>query len=151
MNLNNSIEDLMKGTKHYKLIIVNENAVNYVNECKKLESSDIKKINVSSILSQLLLDKSIKEKENEAWDILETYLNNLNRNILILYNVDYMFSPDLCNFDVVNTFKYYSRNGKIVVLFINGKLFNDRLIYSEEGMDDYKNMDVSEVTYKLGW
>ena len=61
-----------------------------------------------------------------------------------------MFSEELGNLDVISNFKYYSRNGNIIVLFINGKLIDNHLIYSEEGYSDYRSMDVSEVNL-VGW
>lgn len=61
-----------------------------------------------------------------------------------------MFSPELSNLDVISIFKYYSRYGHIIVLFINARLMDNHLIYSEEGYPDYKSMDVSEVNI-VGW
>ena len=95
-------------------------------------------------------DKTKEEKEHETWDFIKSYLDSLDFKILVLHNVDYMFSEELGNHDVIYDFKYYSRNGHVIVLFINGKLSNNHIIYSEEGNSDYKNMDVSEVTV-MGW
>ena len=112
---------------------------------------DVVKVNITQLLTEeLLVNKSQEEKEHETWDFIKNYLDSIDFKILILHDVDYMFSPDLGNLNVINTFKYYSRNGHIIVLFINGKLIDNHLIYSEEGYPDYRNMDVSEVTV-VGW
>ena len=37
-----------------------------------------------------------------------------------------------------------------VILFVNGKLLDTHLIHSEEGYDDYRRMDISEVLV-VGW
>ena len=50
-----------------------------------------------------------EEKEHETWDLIKNYLNSLNFNILVLHNVEYMFSEELGNLDVISNFKYYSR------------------------------------------
>ena len=151
MNLKEAIEDLKTGTKHYKLLVLNQESKEYINECKSLDFEGIVKIDVTKLLIEELLDNKTKEeKEHETWDFIKSYLDSLDFKILVLHNVDYMFSEELGNHDVIYDFKYYSRNGHVIVLFINGKLSNNHIIYSEEGNSDYKNMDVSEVTV-MGW
>ena len=109
------------------------------------------KINISEKLAgEILLDKTKEEKEFESWDLIKDYLRTFNSKLFILHDVEYMFSPELGNLDVINNFKYYSRNGHIIVIFIKGKLIDNHLIYSEEGNPDYRDMDVSEVTV-VGW
>ena len=151
MNLKEAIEDLQIGTKHYKLIVVNQESIDCINECKSLIFDDMVKINISEKLAgEILLDKTKEEKEFESWDLIKDYLRTFNSKLFILHDVEYMFSPELGNLDVINNFKYYSRNGHIIVIFIKGKLIDNHLIYSEEGNPDYRDMDVSEVTV-VGW
>jgi len=151
VNLKEAIEDLQTGTKHYKLIVVNQESVDCINECKSLIFDDMVKINISEKLAgEILLDKTKEEKEFESWDLIKDYLRTFNSKLFILHDVEYMFSPELGNLDVINNFKYYSRNGHIIVIFIKGKLIDNHLIYSEEGNPDYRDMDVSEVTV-VGW
>lgn len=150
MNLVENVNLMKEGTKHYKLIVSNQNSLKCVNECKSFNNSNIKKIKISQILIDILKDKSDEEKSHEAWDITKEYLNSFEEDILVIYNTDYMFSPELGNLDVINNFKYYSRCEKIIVLFIDAKLLGDNLIYSEEGLEDYKKMDISEVQL-VGW
>ena len=112
---------------------------------------DIVKVNITKLLTEeLLVDKTQEEKEHETWDYIKNYLDSLDFKILILHGVDYMFSPELGNLDVISNFKYYSRNGHVIVLFINARLMDNHLIYSEEGYPDYRSMDVSEVNI-VGW
>jgi hypothetical protein len=151
VNLKEAIEDLQTGTKHYKLIVVNQESIDCINECKSLIFDDMVKINISEKLAgEILLDKTKEEKEFESWDLIKDYLRTFNSKLFILHDVEYMFSPELGNLDVINNFKYYSRNGHIIVIFIKGKLIDNHLIYSEEGNPDYRDMDVSEVTV-VGW
>lgn len=151
MNLKKAIEDLQTGTKHYKLIVLNQGSKDCINECKSLDFDGVVKVDITRLLTEELLDgKTKEEKEHETWDFIKSYLNNLNFKILVLHDVDYMFSEELGNLDVISNFKYYSRNGHIIVLFINGKLIDNHIIYSEEGYPDYRSMDVSEVNL-VGW
>ena len=151
MNLKEAIKDLQTGTKHYKLIVVNQNSKDCIDECKSLDFMSIKKVNITKLLTEdLLVEKTQEEKEHETKEYLTDYLDSLDFEILVLHSVDYMFSPELSNLDVISIFKYYSRYGHIIVLFINAKLRNNNLIYSEEGYPDYRSMDVSQVNV-VGW
>lgn len=151
MNLKEAINEMKRGTKHYKLIVVNQEDKNSINECESLDDEGILRINVTKTLTEeILVGKDQEDIEFDTWDYIKDYLHSLNFNILILNNVDYMFSPDLGNLDAISNFKYYSRNGHIIVLFIKGKLMGNYLFYSKEGYPDYKRMDVSEVLV-VGW
>lgn len=151
MNLKETIEYLKNGTRHYNLIVVNQESRECTKECKSLEFGEIIKINLTEkLIDEILVDKTQKEKEYETWDTIKDFLNKLDSKIIVLYNLDYLFSPDLGNLDVINNFKYYSRNGQILILFIKGKLIDNHLIHSEEGYPEYRNMDISEVN-TVGW
>ena len=111
MNLKEAIEDLQTGTKHYKLIVVNQESIDCINECKSLVFDDMIKINISERLAgEILLDKTKEEKEFESWDLIKDYLHTFNSKLFILHDIEYMFSPDLGNLDLISNFKYYSRN-----------------------------------------
>lgn len=151
MKLKKAIDDLQTGTRHYKLIVLNQESKDCINECKSLDFDGIVKVDITRLLTEELLDgKTKEEKEHETWDFIKSYLDSLDFKILVLHDVDYMFSEELGNLDVISNFKYYSRNGHIIVLFINGKLIDNHIIYSEEGYPDYRSMDVSEVNL-VGW
>lgn len=151
MNLTEAIEDLQTGTKHYKLIVLNQDSKDCINQCKTLDFDGIVKVDVTKVLTEeLLINKTQEEKEHETKEYITDYLDSLDFEILVLHSVDYMFSPELSNLDVISIFKYYSRYGHIIVLFINARLMDNHLIYSEEGYPDYKSMDVSEVNI-VGW
>ena len=151
MNLKEAIEDLQTGTKHYKLIVLNQESKNCINQCKSLDFDGVVKVDINRLLTDDQFDeKPADEKEHESWDYIKEYLDSLNFKILILHDVEYMFSEELGSLDAISNFKYYSRNGHIIVLFVKGKLIDNRLIYSEEGYPDYKSMDVSEINV-MGW
>lgn len=149
MNIKEAIEFLDKGTKHNKLVIINQNSIDCVKECESLDISNIVKLNMDEILLEILRDKTEEEKSFESWDFTKEYIESIDANLLIIYNVDFLFSPDLGNQDIIKNFGYLSRERKIL-LFIDGKIFGTDLIHSEEGYGDYKKMDVSEYIV-VGW
>lgn len=149
LGIEESIDFLKKGTRHYNLIVVNQNSVECVKECKSLDFPNIKKINMDEVLLDILADKTDDQKLFESWDFTRHYLASINSDLLIIYNIDYMFSPDLGNQDIIKNFKYFSRTRKIL-LFVKGEIIDNDLIHSEEGFDDFKRMDISEVIIE-GW
>lgn len=149
MNIKEAIEFLDNGTKHNKLVIANQNSIDCIKECESLEFSNIEKLNMDKVLLEILDDKSEEEKSFESWDFTKKYLGSINANLLVIYNVDYLFSPELGNQDIIKNFGYLSRSRKIL-LFVDGKIFGSDLIHSEEGYGDYKKMDVSEFIV-VGW
>ena len=149
MGIEESIKLLEKGTKHYKLIVVNQKSLESIKECESLNLSDIKKISMDEVLLNILADKTDEERSFESWDFTCEYLKSIESELLVIYNIDFMFSPELGNQDVIKNFKYLSRTRKIL-LFVNGKLIGTDLIHGEEGDGDYKRMDISEVLVE-GW
>ena len=148
MKLKDAIKKSQEGTKRYKVILVNQNKEEYFQESKDL---NLKLININKELSELLSDCSSSQKKNESWEILKTYLENLDDDVLAIYNVDYLFSPELGCLNPVHNFNYYSRDKQVIVLFLNARKFGDKLIYSEEGNPDFNTMDISENEFVLGW
>jgi hypothetical protein len=149
MNLKDAINYMKEGVKRYRVIIINQdNSAKYYDECKEL---NIKPINLSLKLSELLSGLSEEEKAQEARDILENYLESLNDDIIALDNVDYIFSPEVGNLNPVHNLNYYSRNNQIIILFLKARKIGDELIYSEEGLPDNNRMDISENKCVLGW
>ena len=149
MSIKESLNFLDKGTRHYNLIVVNQNSVECIKECKSLDFPNIEKINMDEVLLDILSDKTGDEKLFESWDFTRKFLASIDSDLLIIYNVDYLFSPDLGNQDIIKNFKYFSRTRKIL-LFIKGNIIDNDLIHSEEGFDDFKRMDISEVIIE-GW
>ncbi len=149
LGIKESIKLLDKGTKHYKLVVVNQNSLDCKKECKSLDFANIEKVNMDEALLEILVDKTKDEKAFESWDFICEYLKSIESDLLVLYNVDYLFSPDLGNQDIIKNFKYFSRTRK-VILFVKGKILGNDLIHGEEGDGDYKRMDISEVLVE-GW
>lgn len=148
MNLEDAIKDMQTGVKRYKVIIVNQKSNKYLKEIEELK---IKTINLDFELSQIVKDLSPEEKSNESWDLLKNYFSNLNDKILAISNIDYIFSPEVGRLNPVHNFNYFSRDHQIFILVLNARRRGNNLIYSNEGMPDYIEMDISENEYVLGW
>lgn len=140
--------DSLKKQRNRVIIINNENATFYKEYCEK---NGIMLIDLSLTLSKILSPLSLYEKEQESWDLLKEWMETIDDDILAFYNIDYMFSPEVGNLDPVKNFNYYSRDKQRVILFINARRIGNLLIYSEEGLPDYNEMDISNNDYVLGW
>lgn len=63
MNLKEAIEDLQTGTKHYKLIVLNQESKDCVNQCKTLDFDNVVKVNITKLLTEELLVEKTKEEK----------------------------------------------------------------------------------------
>jgi len=147
MDLGERLESLKKSGN--RVIVINDEKSDiYKDYCKK---NGIELIDLSLKLADLLSGLTDDEKGHEAWDKLSNDLKKLGRDVLALYNVDYMFSPEVGNLDPIENFNYYSRGNQMIILFIRAKKDVNHLIYSEEGLPDYNRMDTRKNQYVLGW
>jgi hypothetical protein len=132
-----------------RVIIFHERCLEQVKD--DLRVNEIKLIDISLKLAELLSSSTKEEKSHEAWDILCNWLENQNSKVLALFNIDYMFSPEVGTLDPIHNFNYYSRDKQIIILFIRAKRDSNHLEYSEEGRPDYNRMNISNNEYVLGW
>lgn len=149
----NNLREILKAVgdpgKRYKVIIINEkNSKTYRKYC---QDNSIKTVDLSLKLSELISELTAEEKEQEAWDIFKEWMENEEYPVLAFYNMDYMFSPEVGNLDPIKNFNYYSRDKQTIILFINARKRGNSLLYSEEGLPDYNDMDISENDFVLGW
>ena len=74
MNLKETIEYLKNGTRHYNLIVVNQESRECTKECKSLEFEDIIKINLTQkLIDEILVDKTQKEKNMKHGTLLKIF------------------------------------------------------------------------------
>lgn len=142
------IEYYKNGVNRNKVIIINKNCKEYQKEVKDL---NIQLIDISYEIANLLEDFSKRKKRNETKEVLEKFLDSFNDEILSLYDVDYLFSPDVGTLNIVAILNYYTRENKIIILFLDVKRIDNKLIFSEEGRPDYCEMDISQNLFVLGW
>lgn len=93
-----------------------------------------------------------KYKDQEAAEKLRTMFRNITEEVIAFESVDYLFSQEVGKIDPISTFNYLTRKKKVILLFIKAKKKNNLLIYSEEGNQDYMELDISNNEgYVLGW
>ncbi|MDR0911961.1 MAG: BREX-3 system P-loop-containing protein BrxF [Methanobrevibacter sp.] len=146
-SLNEAIDDLKKDMWN-KVIIINKKSSKYQ---KEFENLNIKKINLSIEISHLVSDLSTRDKKMKGADILKNFLEEQDDDIIALDDISYIFSPELGKIEISSTLKYFTRDGKIVIVFIDGKLSDNKLTYSSVEKLNYIEMDVSQNKYVLGW
>ena len=136
--------------QYYRVILVNEeNSEKYKKYCKE---NKIPVINLSAKLAELLSGLSEEERSMEAWDKLKDWMSSQKEPIIAFEAIDYLFSPEVGIIDPTKNFGYYSRDKQIIILFIRARKRNNLLIYSEEGNEDYAEMDISSNQgFVLGW
>lgn len=149
MNLKDVIKHMQKGVKRNRVIIINQDVSSkYLDEISEIS---LEKVDVSLKLAEILSGLPLEVKENESWDLLKEFLESLNKDILVLENLDYIFSPEVGNINPVENFNYYSRNNQLIIMFLKARKIGNDLIYSEEGLPDYNRMDISQNKFVLGW
>ena len=148
MKLKEMVQDLKENSKRNRVIIINKKSSEYLKEFKKL---NIKPIDLSLELSKLVRGLSDDEKKHEGVDKLNEFLENIERDVIALDNVQYVFSEELGNINIISNLNYFTRERKVVILFFDGKNIDNKLIYSSEDKNDYKAMDISQNAYVLGW
>jgi len=148
----NELKQLLQDVKdqYHRVIIINEeNAESYKKFCK---DNKIQVLNLSTKLSELVANLSADEKPMEAWDKLKEWMSSLKDTILAFDNIDYLFSPEVGIIDPIKNFNYYSRDKQVIIVFIKARKRNNLLIYSEEGNEDYSELDITNNEgFVLGW
>ena len=66
---------------------------------------------------------------------------------IILTNTSIIYSPELKQKDPVESFRYTMRGEKEAVIFVEGRLRNNKVIYSTPDKDDFEEVDLSKVVY----
>jgi hypothetical protein len=148
----NPLKQLLQDIKdqYHRIIIINEeDADTYKKFCN---DNKIQIINLSAKLSELTVNLPADEKTMEAWDKLKEWMSCQKDTILAFDNIDYLFSPEVGRIDPIKNFNYYSRDKQIIILFIKARKRNNLLIYSEEGNEDYIELDITNNEgFVLGW
>jgi hypothetical protein len=148
IDLKQVLEDIEYQDRSRVIIINENNSKIYKMFCK---DNNIPIINLSEKLSELVSCLDDEEREMESWDSLKNWMSGLEDHIIAFDNIDYFFSPEVGTLDI-NNFNYYSRNKKVIILFIHARKRNNLLIYSNESNPDYKEIDLSSNEgFVFGW
>lgn len=132
-------------TNHYKLLTIvgnNKAKINsliiYLKE-KNWAAYDVEKIVLE--LVEAIPDDKIKLRIGTE---LKKWIKNTEDNV-ILYNANILYSPEMDKIGPFSAFKYNMRGKKEGILFMNGKIRGDLVVYSTPDRPDYHERELSDV------
>lgn len=110
--------------------------------CQLRDLSSVKLISVNKLIADKLLELSTNEQRSlNMCEIVFNIINNLPED-LVIKDFDVLFNPQY-NIDVLSIFTSI-RKYRNFCLFWSGELFDNKLIYSENGYEDYKFFDINK-------
>jgi len=144
------LDELLKqnAANHYKMIVIVDNGSHNDKIIKILEKSGFTSYNVETSIIKILEKIPPEKHKLRIGDKIKDWVNSLpHKNIF--FNTNILYSPDLGKLNPVNAFKYKARDRELIV-FAAGKLSGNKIQYSEHGLPDYNEIDVSEfISIKL--
>ncbi|KXS48592.1 BREX-3 system P-loop-containing protein BrxF [Halanaerobium congolense] len=141
------IDDLIKINRdsHYKLLTLvgsEENHKNNIIDYLKNNGWDVYDI------EEVILDLVENIPENKIGlkigDKIKEWLSD-QKNKIVITNTSIIYSPELNLINPVETFRYAMRGDKEAVIFIEGKMRDDKVIYSTPDKQDHKDIDISRI------
>lgn len=132
---------------HFKLIIISGGFKTGKTYLMKKIANDFEYIylNLNLILSRRLLQIKEDSYVTQSQDIIKEIFDELNEKILLVDNIELLFSKEVAALNPVEVFKNLARD-KIIILSLPGKIKGDKIQYSTMDRTDYKLMDVSGLT-----
>lgn len=141
------IDELIKINRdsHYKLLTLvgsEESQKNNIIDYLKNNGWDVYDI------EEVILDLTANIPENKIGlkigDKIKEWLSN-QENKIVITNTSIIYSPELNLINPVETFRYAMRGDKEAIIFIEGKMRDDKVIYSTPDKQDHKNIDISRI------
>jgi hypothetical protein len=141
------IDDLIKINRdnHYKLLTLVGSEENHKNTIiDYLKNNNWKVYDIEDVILDLV--ESIPESKIglKIGDRIKEWLNSLG-NRIVLDNTSIIYSPELSLIDPVATFAYNMRGNREAIIFIEGKMRDNKVIYSTPDKHDYKEVNISKV------
>ncbi|MDD2585763.1 MAG: BREX-3 system P-loop-containing protein BrxF [Syntrophomonadaceae bacterium] len=132
-------------SNYYKMLVIVDNSNQHEKIIEALEPSGWQAVDVTEHLLDLLERVPERDRRLRIGRIIKEWFRELPDNV-ILYDASILYSPELGRMNPVGAFKYKSREKEIVVI-MNGKIYGERIRYSEYGREDFCEMDVSELIH----
>jgi chromosomal replication initiation ATPase DnaA len=132
---------------HFKLIIISGGFNTGKTQLLKKVSDEFNYLylNLNLILSKKLLQIKEDSYITHSQDVIKEIFDEINERILLIDNIELLFSKEVASLNPVEVFKNLARD-KIIVLSLPGKFKGDKIEYSTMDRNDYKSMDVSGLT-----
>ncbi len=135
-------------SNHFKLLILVDNSQQKDAIIERLQQEGWICYDVGDEIQKIIQDMPEDEIQVGIAGKIKDWAVNLPEKV-ILYNTNILHSPEFGDINPVSVFRYRSRVRQIV-LFVEGNLHGDHLIYSEYGRADNADIDVREfITAKV--
>lgn len=145
-------ERLLKAIKsasndHFKLIIISGGFKSGKTHLLKKLAIDFEYLylNLNLLLSKKLLQINEDSYVTQSQDVIKEIFDDLNDKIILVDNIELLFSKEVASLNPVEVFKNLARD-KLIIMSLPGKLKGDKIEYSTLDRIDYKLMDVSGLT-----
>ncbi|MDI6600638.1 MAG: BREX-3 system P-loop-containing protein BrxF [Thermoanaerobacteraceae bacterium] len=139
MDIEEEIMELLddRDNSYYRLIIiVGAGGSGKTDILKSIADQCGTYVNLGLALSEKLLEYPIEERAYKATDCLREILNSIEKEPLLIDNIELLFAPHL-KLNPLSLLKHESRYRKIVAAW-PGRFENDKLIYAEYGHPEYR-------------
>lgn len=144
-----NIEKLLSTNRdnHYKLLtLVGDEERKKKSIISYLKDKGWKIYDVERVVLDLIEDIPENKISKRIGKKLKEWVKKQGKRI-VLYNTSILYSPELKLRGPVEAFRYPMRGNSEGVIFINGRLRDNKAIYSTPDKDDYTEVDLSEVLY----
>ena len=141
------IDDLIKINRdsHYKLLTLVGSEENHKNNIiDYLKNNGWNVYDIEEVILDLVEDIPKNKIGLKIGDKIKEWLSD-QENKIALTNTSIIYSPELNLIDPVETFRYAMRGDKEAVIFIEGKMRDNKVIYSTPDKKDHKEVDISKV------
>lgn len=144
------IDDLIKINRdsHYKLLTLVGSEENHKNKIiNYLEDNNWEVYDIEAVILDLV--ESMEDIPEDKIglrisDKIKGWVSDREDRI-ILTNTSIIYSPELNLIDPIETFRYTMRGDREAVIFIEGKMRDNKVIYSTPDKEDHKEVDISKV------
>mgnify|MGYP000417962310 CR=1 FL=1 len=144
-----NIEKLLRANRdnHYKLLtIVGDEESKKKSIISYLKEKGWKIYDVEKIVLDLIKDIPENKISKRIGKKLKEWVKDQGENI-VLYNTSILYSPELKLRGPVEAFRYPMRGEREGVIFINGRLRDNKVIYSTPDKEDHMEVDLSKVIF----
>jgi len=127
---------------YYRLILLVDEKKGHEELANALsEQLDVERVNVNSELSKHLLNQTARQRKLYLAKTISEIVKK--HKIIFLDHIEILFDVDLGQ-DPLRLLEALSRN-QTVIVFWNGQLRDDKLIYAELGHPEYRSYDKKDL------
>lgn len=129
---------------HRLIILVGENGSGKTKIIRKIGSNlDAPVLNLNLLLSNELLELSVRMRAARIESILQDIVGEHNSDIMLFDNIELLFDAELQQ-DPLRLLQGISRNCTIISTW-NGYVKDDHLLYAEAGHPEFRSYPISDL------